>query len=110
MTSWFVTAALDMTWTWLCPVWSTHGFMVGMDNSHEVFLRKYDLLARSRENAFGENGQQPVLNGVTEYSQQSVLLHRGSLYVATNTAYDSQLIIRRYDPETGAEDNSFGVR
>ena len=83
--------------------------MVGMDNRDEVFLRKYDLLARSRENAFGENGQQPVLNGVTEYSQQSVLLHRGWLYVATNTAYDSQLIIRRYDPETGAEDNSFGV-
>ena len=86
-----------------------HAFMVGMSNGSEVFLRKYDLLARSREETFGENGQQSVLDGVTEHSQQSVLLHRGWVYVATNTESDGQLVIRRYDPETGAEDTSFGV-
>ena len=83
-------------------------FVAGM-NRENLFLRKYDLLSQTRETSFASNGEQVILDNVSRYSQQAAVFHQDRVYVASNIDRDQQLIIRRFDPETGEMDATFMV-
>ena len=77
-----------------------------------LFLRKYHQLSLTRNNAFGENGEQLVtdlING--QQARPAVLLLNGWVYAASIIRVDNepQLLVRRFNPADGSADNHFQI-